>query len=184
LIFARLAAENASTLDRAGLAGMNFSAPIAMLLAAACLLCPQSASAGFRTPQSLVQNLYAFYGEGSPDYSHGLPRDEETARRFFQLTLARAWLDETPRPFDFLVQATAWKLGAVAITGTIKQFDRTYVRVAFMNEGKPVALNIVIVNGDDGWVISDIESTHDSLSGFLARLKAQNAKPKARKPSP
>src|SRR3974390_2466115 len=116
---------------------MNVSAPIAMLLAAAGLLCPQAALAGFRTPQSLVQNLYAWYGEGSPDYSPGLPGAEEPARRFFQPSLARAWLDETPRPFDFLVQATAWKLGAVTITGTIKQFDRTYVRVAFLNQGNP-----------------------------------------------
>ena len=162
---------------------MNFSAPIAMLLAAIGLLCPQAALAGFRTPQSLVQNLYAWYGDGSSDFSHGLPRDEVTARQFFQPSLARAWLDPAPRPFDFLVQATAWKLGAVAITGTIKQFDKTYVRVAFINRGKPVALNIVIVSGDDGWVISDVESTHDSLTGFLARLKAQNARSKGKTPA-
>ncbi len=162
---------------------MNFSAPIAMLLAAIGLLCPQAALAGFRTPQSLVQNLYAWYGDGSSDFSHGLPRDEVTARQFFQPSLARAWLDPAPRPFDFLVQATAWKLGAVAITGTIKQFDKTYVRVAFINQGKPVALNIVIVSGDDGWVISDVESTHNSLTGFLARLKAQNARSKGKTPA-
>lgn len=162
---------------------MNFSAPIAMLLAAIGLLCPRAALAGFRTPQSLVQNLYAWYGDGSSDFSHGLPRDEVTARQFFQPSLARAWLDPAPRPFDFLVQATAWKLGAVAITGTIKQFDKTYVRVAFMNQGKPVALNIVIVSGDDGWVISDVESTHDLLTSFLARLKAQNARSKGKTPA-
>jgi hypothetical protein len=162
---------------------MNPSAPIAML-AAIGLLGPEAALAGFRTPQSLVQNLYAYYGAGSESYSHGLPRDEDTARKFFQPSLARAWLNPAPRPFDFLVQATAWKLGAVAITGTIKQFDRTYVRVAFINQGKPVALNIVIVNGDDGWVISDVESTHDSLTSFLARLKAQSARPKGKTPSP
>ncbi len=158
------------------------SAALALVIAVAFV--PSIASAGFRAPQSLVQNLYAWYGDGSPDYSHGLPHDEETARRFFQPSLARAWLDDMPQPCDFLVQATAWKLRAVAITGTIKQFDRTYVRVAFMNQGKPVALNIVIVNGDDGWVIADVESTHDSLTGFLARLKAQNAKPKAKRPAP
>jgi hypothetical protein len=160
---------------------MNLSAPIAMLLAAISLLCPQAALAGFRTPQSLVQNLYAWYGNGSPDYSHGLPRDETTARQFFLPSLAQAWLDPAPRLFDFLVQATSWKIGSIAITGTIKQFDRTYVRVAFVNQGKPVALNIVIVNGDDGWVISDVESTHDSLTGFLARLKAQKGKTPAAK---
>ncbi len=154
-----------------------------MLLAAVGLLCPQAALAGFRTPQSLVQNLYAWYGDGSPDYSHGLPRDEITARRFFQPSLARAWMDETPRPFDFLVQATSWKIGSVAITGTIKQFDRTYVRVAFVNHDKPVALNIVMVNGDDGWVIADVESTHDSLTGFLARLKAPTTRSKGTTPA-
>ena len=153
---------------------------------AICLLgaiAPSNALAGFRSPQSLVQNLYAWYGSGSPDYSQGLPRDEDTARRFFQPALARAWLDPSPRPFDFLVQATSWKIGPVQITGTIKQFDRTYVRVAFVNHGKPVALNIVIVSGDDGWLISDVESTHDSLVGFLGRLRAQGAKPRVRPPA-
>ena len=155
---------------------------LALVIAAAFV--PSIASAGFRTPQSLVQNLYAWYGDGSPDYSHGLPHDETTARQFFHPSLVRGWVELTPQPFDFLVQATAWKLGAVAITGTIKQYDRTYVRVAFVNQGKPVALNIVIVNGDDGWVISDVESTHDSLTEFLGRLKAQTTKPKAKRPSP
>ena len=154
-----------------------------MLLVAVSLPYPQAALAGFRTPQSLVQNLYAWYGDGSPDYAHGLPRDETTARQFFQPSLARAWLDPAPRPFDFLVQATSWKIGPVAITGTLKQFDRTYVRVAFVNHDKPVALNIVIVNGDDGWVISDVESTHDSLTGFLARLKAQTTRSKGKTPA-
>ena len=161
---------------------MSLSAAIAMLLAAVGLLCPRAAAAGFRTPQSLVQNLYAWYGSGSPDFSHGLPRDEVTARQFFQPSLARAWLDPAPRPFDFLVQATSWKIGSVAITGTIKQFDRTYVRVAFVNHDKPVALNIVIVDGDDGWLISDVESTHDSLTGFLARLKVQTTRSKGNMP--
>jgi hypothetical protein len=160
---------------------MKAAGLFALILAVVASLDSPPAFAGFRSPQSLVQNLYAHYGDGSPDYSHGLPRDEATARLFFQPSLARAWLDPSPRPFDFLVQATSWKIGAVAITGTIKQFDKTYVRVAFMNRDKPVALNIVIVNGDDGWVITDVESTHDSLASFLARLKAQD---KRRQKSP
>jgi len=155
---------------------------IAISLALASLV-PSTAVAGFRSPQSLVQNLYAWYGEGSSEYSHGLPRDEATARRFFQPALASAWLDPAPRPFDFMVQATSWKIGPVAITGTIRQFDKTYVRVAFFNQDRPVALNIVIVNRDDGWVIADVESTHDSLTSFLARLKAAGARSKARTPA-
>lgn len=163
---------------------MTVSAPIALLLAAVGLLCPQTAVAGFRTPQSLVQNLYAFYGNGSPEYSRGLPHDEATARQFLHASLVRGWVDLTPQPFDFLVQATSWKIGPVAITGTIRQFDRTYVRVVFSNRNRPVALNIVIQQSDDGWVISDVESTHDSLVGFLLRLRFDRTKSKDKKPSP
>ena len=163
---------------------MKISALIAMLLAGFGMLCPQAASAGFRTPQSLVQNLYAWHGDGSPDYSHGLPHDEATARQFFHPSLARGLVDLAPQPFDFLVQATSWSIGPVVITGTIRQFDRTYVRVVFANRDRPVALNIVIRESDDGWLISDIESAHDSLVGFLFRLRSEHEKSKGKKPSP
>ena len=39
--------------------------------------------AGFRSPESLVRNVYAYYGSGSPGFSSGLPHDAETARQFF-----------------------------------------------------------------------------------------------------
>lgn len=159
-------------------------APFALALVIAAAFVPSIASAGFRTPQSLVQNLYAWYGDGSPDYSHGLPHDETTARQFFHPSLVRGWVELTPLPFDFLVQATSWKIGPVAITGTIRQFDRTYVRVVFRNRDRPVALNIVVQESDDGWVISDVESAHDSLVAFLFRLRSEHEKSKGRKPSP
>jgi hypothetical protein len=145
-------------------------------IAIAVALDPSCALAGFRSPQSLVQNLFAYYGDGSPEYSQGLPRDEATARNFFEPSLARAWLDPSPRPFDFLVQATAWKLGPVAISGTIKQFDRSYVHVVFVNHARPVELDIVIVKDDSGWVIADVANAYDSLTSFLDRLKPKNGR--------
>ena len=33
------------------------------------------AEAGFRTPESLVRNVYAYYGDRSSSLSNGLPRD-------------------------------------------------------------------------------------------------------------
>jgi len=42
-----------------------------------------AAEAGFRTPESLVRNVYAHYGEGAPELSKGLPRDPATAQQFF-----------------------------------------------------------------------------------------------------
>ena len=38
------------------------------------------AEAGFRSPESLIRNVYAYYGNGAPDLSNGLPRDEATAQ--------------------------------------------------------------------------------------------------------
>jgi ribulose bisphosphate carboxylase small subunit len=69
------------------------------------------------------------------------------------------------------VQSPTWKLGAVSISILRRQFDKTYVAVAFDNNGRAVTLNFIVVNGPDGWVISDVESPHDSLRMFLAQYR-------------
>ena len=132
---------------------------------------PAAADAGFRTPESLVRNVYAYYGDGAPDFSRGLPRDDETARKFFDTSLRTAWTAPRREPYDFLVQGTSWKLGAISIAILRKQFDKTYVNVAFDNQGRTVTLNFILVNDRDGWVITDIESPHDSLRAFLEQFK-------------
>ena len=128
-----------------------------------------TAGAGFRSPESLVRNVYAYYGDSSSDLSNGLPRDSATARQFFDPSLQAAWISMRKEPYDFLVQSAVWKLGAVSISILRKQFDRTYVAVAFGNNGRAVTLNFIVVNGPGGWVISDVESPHDSLRMFLAQ---------------
>jgi hypothetical protein len=130
-----------------------------------------AAHAGFRSPESLVRNVYAYYGDRSSDLSSGLPRDAATAGQFFDQSLRAAWLTSKNQPYDFLVQSPNWKLGAVAIAILRKQFDKTYVAVAFDNSGHPVTLNFIVVNGPDGWVILDVESPHDSLRMFLAQYR-------------
>ena len=82
-----------------------------------------------------------------------------------------AWNSLKDQPYDFLVQSPTWKLGAVSISILRKQFDKTYVAVAFDNNSRAVTLNFIVVNGPDGWVISDVESPHDSLRMFLAQYK-------------
>ena len=127
--------------------------------------------AGFRSPESLVRNVYAYYGDRSSDLSSGLPRDPVTARQFFDQSLRGAWSSLKDQPYDFLVQSPTWKLGAVSIAILRKQFDKTYVAVAFDNNSRAVTLNFIVVNGPDGWVISDVESPHDSLRMFLLQYK-------------
>jgi hypothetical protein len=134
-------------------------------------LSPSTVQAGFRSPESLVRNVYAYYGDRSSDLSSGLPRDPATARQFFDQSLRGAWSSLKDQPYDFLVQSPTWKLGAVSIAILRKQFDKTYVAVAFDNNGRAVTLNFIFVNGPDGWVISDVESPHDSLRMFLAQYK-------------
>ena len=130
-----------------------------------------AADAGFRTPESLVRNVYAYYGRGAPDLSHGLPHDEATTQKFFDPSLHKAWRALRNEPYDFLVQSPNWKLGPVSISILRKQFDKTYIAVAFDNQGRAVSLNFILVNSPDGWLITDVESPHDSLRMFLEQFR-------------
>ena len=127
--------------------------------------------AGFRSPESLVRNVYAYYGDRSSELSSGLPRDADTARRFFDRSLRGKWLASTAQPYDFFVQSPTWKLGGISIAILRKQFDKTYVAVTFDNKGRQVTLNFILVDGPDGWVITDVESPQDSLRMFLAQYR-------------
>jgi hypothetical protein len=129
------------------------------------------AQAGFRSPESLIRNVYAYYGKGSSEHSRGLPRDAETAEAFFDRSLRSAWIAPRDQPYDFLVQSESWKLGPVSVAILRKQFDKTYVAVTFDNNGRAIALNFIVVKGAEGWVISDVESPHDSLRLFLVQFK-------------
>jgi hypothetical protein len=129
------------------------------------------ADGGFRTPESLVRNVYAYYGSGAPDLSHGLPHDEATTQKFFDPSLHKPWRALRNEPYDFLVQSPSWKLGPVSISILRKQFDKTYVAVAFDNQGRAVTLNFILVNSPDGWLITDVESPHDSLRMFLEQFR-------------
>ena len=129
------------------------------------------AKAGFRSPESLIRNVYAYYGNGAAELSKGLPRDPETARQFFDSGLRHAWTAPRDQPYDFLVQSPTWKLGPVSTAILRKQFDKTYVAVSFDNHGRAITLNFIVVNGPDGWLISDVESPHDSLRLFLDQFR-------------
>jgi hypothetical protein len=126
---------------------------------------------GFRSPESLVRNVYAYYGDRSSELSSGLPRDATTAQQFFDPSLLGKWLASKSQPYDFFVQSKTWKLGGISISILRRQFDKTYVAAAFKNKGRAVTLNFILVNGPDGWVISDVESPQDSLRMFLAQYK-------------
>jgi hypothetical protein len=144
---------------------------LAALMAVLAGLGAGSAQAGFRSPESLVRNVYAYYGDRSSELSSGLPHDPDTARKFFDPGLRAAWISLQREPYDFMVQSAAWKIGAVAISVIRRQYDRIYVAAAFTNRGRAVTLNFILVNGDDGWVIADVESPHDSLRMFLAQYR-------------
>ena len=144
---------------------------LAAILIVVAGLAALPAQAGFRSPESLVRNVYAYYGKGSSDLSKGLPRSAEIAEQFFDRSLRSAWIAPREAPYDFLVQSPSWKIGPVATRILRTEFDKTTVTASFDNNGKAVTLNFIAVKGADGWVISDIESPHDSLRLFLAQFK-------------
>jgi hypothetical protein len=152
-------------------ASLRVKRGFATILLLAGSLAPSAACAGFRTPESLVRSVYAYYDGGAPDLSHGLPHDEATTQKFFDPSLRRAWRGLKSGPYDFLVQNPTWKLGAVSISILRKQYDKTYVAAAFDNESRSVTLNFVVVNGPEGWLITDVESPYDSLRMFLEQFK-------------
>jgi len=125
--------------------------------------------AGFKSPESLLRNVYAHYGSGAPELSRGLPRDAKTAEKFFDPALRKAWTAPRREPYDFFAQSQGWKIRALSISILRRQYDKTYVSVSFDNRGRATMLNFIVVNGPDGWVISDIESPHDSLRMFLTQ---------------
>lgn len=129
------------------------------------------AEAGFRSPESLVRNVYAHYGRGVPEFSQGLPRTPETARQFFDSSLRNAWVSVKGAPYDFLVQSPNWKLGPVSMSVLRRQYDKTYVAVGFDNHGRAVKLNFILANSPEGWLILDVESPHDSLRLFLEQFR-------------
>jgi hypothetical protein len=134
-------------------------------LGAAC------AEAGFRSPESLVRNVYAHYGNGAPELSHGLPRDDDTAKNFFDPNLRAPWIAVKNEPYDFLVQSPTWKLSGLSISILRRHYDKTSVAVAFINQGHSVTLNFILINSPEGWLITDVESPHDSLRMFLDQFK-------------
>jgi hypothetical protein len=144
---------------------------LAGLSLAAAVLGSATADAGFRSPESLVRNVYAHYGKGSAEFSNGLSRDDPTARQFFDPSLRSAWTAPHDAPYDFLVQSPTWRLGAVSIAILRRQFDKTYVTARFDNQGRAVTLNFIVINGPEGWVIADVESPHDSLRMFLVQFR-------------
>ena len=108
---------------------------------------PAAAEAGFRSPESVVRNVYAHYGQGAPEHSKGLPRDAAIARQFFDPSLRKVWSAPRIEPYDFLVQSPSWKLGPVAIAVIRRQYDKTCVAANFDNRSRPVTLNFILVNG-------------------------------------
>jgi hypothetical protein len=144
--------------------------PLLGLILSACVGI-SDAQAGFRSPQSLIRNVYAYYGDRTDTLSSGLPHDADAAQQFFDSTLREAWRAPNKAPYDFLVQSTTWKLGTLSISVLSKQFDKTYVAVGFDNRGRRVTMNFVLINSAEGWVIYDVESPHDSLRAFLAQYR-------------
>jgi len=102
------------------------------------------AAAGFRSPESLIRNVYAYYGRGASEFSRGLPRDAETARQFFDPSLRASWTAPRDAPYDFLVQSPTWRLGAIPAG------QKPMISVKGLAKGAGDPINQAVAQADGG----------------------------------
>ncbi len=129
-----------------------------------------SAAAGVQIAGIAGPHVYAITAAAPPNCPRACRTTPRPRPKFFDPSLRSAWMAPRREPYDFLVQGFQLEARRHLDRGTAQAVRRGhYLDVAFSNQGRAVRLNFIVVNGPDGWVISDIESPHDSLRAFLVQ---------------
>jgi hypothetical protein len=161
---------------------MTRTAAISAALVALAVAGPTPADAGFKTPESLIQNLYAFYGDRSSELSSGFPRDPAIYRAFYSRELEQLALAAKPVQHDFFIQDWTWKSPLIVRTvrtskdGLIDDLvfrpgSPEYLSVVFRNMDRHVYLMFELVRGADGWRIGDVIGKSGSYRNFLKSIQ-------------
>lgn len=143
----------------------NFCLRLLAAAAIAWLAFAAPSQAQFATPEAPVKALYAMYAGKD---AKGFPREEASAKQFFEPGLAKLWLDAKEIDSDFFIQGQDFELGPVKVAPAAVKGDKASVKVEFTNLKKPVRLTYELVKNADGWRISDVKSGKTS---FRAALK-------------
>ena len=130
----------------------------------ATMLLTGPALAQFKTPEAAVQGLYAIYTK--PDSVGFSDRD---APRFFDAGLQRLWRAAKHQDADFFIQGQDFELKDVKVAPASISGDKAEAIVTFRNFGQPSRITYSLVQGKDGWRITDARSGSETLRTALKR---------------
>lgn len=128
----------------------------------ATVLLTSPALAQFKTPEAAVESLYATYTKpGSDGFS------DRDAPRFMDAPLLKLWRAAKNKDSDFFIQGQDFEVKDVKVLPAAISGDKAETAVTFRNFGKPMRLTYTLVQGKDGWRISDARSGKETLRGTL-----------------
>ncbi len=128
----------------------------------ATMLLTGPALAQFKTPEAAVQGLYALY-----EKSNSVGFSDRDAPRYFDAALQKLWRAAKFQGADFFIQGQDFEVKDVKVLPAAISGDKAETAVTFRNFGKPMRLTYTLVQGKDGWRISDARSGKETLRGTL-----------------
>jgi hypothetical protein len=132
------------------------------LLVAAVVSGP--AFAQFKTPEAAVQGLYAIYTkQGSDGFS------DRDAPRYFDTALLKLWRAAKFKDSDFFIQGQDFEIKDVKVAPASVTADKAEAIASFRNFGEPMRITYMLVQGKDGWRITDARSGKETLRAELQR---------------
>ncbi len=137
---------------------------IAALALVVAIVVSAPASAQFKTPEAAVQGLYAIYAK--PDSVGFSDRD---APRYFDAALLRMWRAAKFQDADFFIQGQDFEIKDVKVAPASISGDKAEATVTFRNFGEPSRITYILVQGKDGWRITDARSDSETLRTALKR---------------
>ncbi len=123
-----------------------------------------TAQAQFKTPEAAVEGLYAIYTKpGSDGFS------DRDAPRYFDAALLKLWRAAKFQDADFFIQGQDFELKDVQVAPATVSGDKAEAIATFRNFGQPSRITYTLVQGKDGWRITDARSGSETLRAALKR---------------
>jgi hypothetical protein len=134
----------------------------------ATVLVTGPALAQFKTPEAAVESLYATYTKpGSDGFA------DRDAPRYFDAALLKLWRAAKVKDSDFFIQGQDFEVKDVKVTPASVSGDKAEAIATFRNFGEPMRITYVLVQGKDGWRITDARSKSDTLRAELRKASKQ-----------
>jgi hypothetical protein len=127
-----------------------------------------TAQAQFKTPEAAVEALYTIYTKPNSD---GF--SDRDAPRYFDAALLKLWRAAKFKDSDFFIQGQDFEVKDVKVTPASVNGDKAEAIASFRNFGEPMRITYVLLQGKDGWRITDARSKSETLRAELRKASKQ-----------